>query len=236
MTAFIRPIRALPLLGGLIVFLLVLGCTSADADPAPTATAEPVSTESPIPPKASPTSVASPTRVPSSPSPVPATPTTAPTTTTGISIVDRVMSAMAAKDAAQLASLAYLETFSCTTAAGLGGPPQCLPGEAAGTPVKALFTSSCDGHYIRQSEVLGLAQRFLEDKGKLAGVYRHNGLIFPQSQYVLVYAFDTPYGSLARVLFVSDPGIVGITFGCGTTAKDYISQMGLTDAILLPGG
>jgi hypothetical protein len=78
--------------------------------------------------------------------------------------------------------------------------------------------------------------RFLEDKGKLAGVYRHNGSTFPPSQYVLVYSFDTPYGSLARVLFVSDTGIVGVTFGCGTSAKEFVEVTGLKDAILLPGG
>ena len=144
--------------------------------------------------------------------------------------------AVAARDWFQLASLSYLEAKACTTAVGLGGPPGCLPGETAGTVVHVLFTSSCDGHYIRQAEVESLMKRFIEDKGKLAGVYKHNGLLFPSSQYVLVYSFDTPYGSLARVLFVSDPGIVGVTFACGSSAKEFVESLGLRDAILLPGG
>ena len=155
---------------------------------------------------------------------------------TGIAAVDRVIAAVQADDASKLAGQAKFEALACTTAQGLGGPPGCRPGEAAGTVVNVLFTSSCDGHYIRQDELGGLVNRFLEGEGKLAGVYKHNGLLFPSSQYILVYSFATPQGSLARVLCVSDGGIVGVTFGCGTSAREYIESQSLKDPILLPGG
>lgn len=208
-----RPTAIVGLLIAGLLALVALACTSEAAP----------SDATPTPPPAA--------------SPAPVTPTAVPgdaTPRTGVASVDRALAAVAAKDAVQLASLARLEPLACTTAMGLGGPPACGPGEAPGTVVNVLFTSSCDGHYIRQTEVEPLMKRFVEDRGKLAGVYRHNGLIFPSSQYVLVFSFDTPYGSLARVLFVSDTGIVGVTFACGSSAKEYVEAVGLRDAVLLP--
>lgn len=216
----------LMLLGATLVFFGLIACSSDDDDPAPTPTAEvsstPQASVTPRPPTLTPTPVTSPTPSASAP--------------TGISSVDRAIAAVNDRDAARLASLFQLEALACTNAVGLGGPPQCKPGEAPGTMVNVLFTSSCDGHYLRQDEVASLAGRFVEDTGKLAGVYRHNGKLFPSSEYVAVFSFQTPYGSLARVLFISEPGVVGVTFGCGTSAKEYIDVMGLRDPVYLPGG
>lgn len=147
---------------------------------------------------------------------------------TGIAAVDRVLQAVREDNVSKLTAEASFQPLACTTAQGLGGPPACLPGEAAGTVVNVLFTSSCDGHYIWPSELPALAGQFIEGEGRLAGVYRHNGLIFPSSQYVLVFSYDSPGGSVARIAFVSDNGIVGLTFTCGTSAKEYVQFHSLT--------
>jgi hypothetical protein len=157
---------------------------------------------------------------------------------TGIAAVDRTMTAVRSGNVHEVAALAHLELKGCSTAAGLGGPPACRPAEAAGTLVSALYTSSCDGSYVREDGVEPLMQRFLEGQGKLVGVYRHTGSsrLIPSSPFILVYSFATPQGSLGRVLFVSDAGIEGVTFACGSTAKEWIELQELKDAVLLPGG
>jgi hypothetical protein len=166
----------------------------------------------------------------------PATPTATAGYSTGVAAIDNAIAAVEKKDAAALTSQAHLEALMCTTMQGLGGPPACRPGETPGTRVNVLYTASCDGHYVRRDGVDPLMTRFVEDKATLAGVYWHNGLTFPSSQYVVLYSFETAYGTLARALFVSDPGIVGVVFGCGTSAGEFIKAAGLTEAILLPGG
>lgn len=222
------PIRfaVLLLLGATLLLLGLVACSPDDKDPAPSPIAEvsstPQASATPRPPTATPTPLPSPTPAASAP--------------TGIGAVDRAIAAVQSRDANRLASLFHLEALACSNAAGLGGPPQCKAGEAPGTKVNVLYTSSCDGHYLRQDEVASLAGRFVEDTGKLAGVYRHNGLLFPSSQYVAVFSYETPYGSLARVLFISEPGIVGVTFGCGTSAKEYVEVLGLRDPVYIPGG
>lgn len=155
---------------------------------------------------------------------------------TGIPAVDKAMTAVRDRDVSALATQVDWRSIACTTVQGLGGPPKCRPGEASGTVVEVVFSSSCDGTYLRRDEVTSLAGRFLEGNSRLAGVYRHNGLIFPSSQYVLVYSADTTAGNQARALFVSDTGIVGFTFACGANVKQFLESNSLTDAILLPGG
>jgi hypothetical protein len=155
---------------------------------------------------------------------------------TGIAAVDRGLDGVLDRRVDQLVSQVALQRMPCTTAAGLGGPPKCREGEVEGTQVDVVFASSCEGFYLRQGELQETLGRFVEGDVRLAGVYRHNGLIFPSSQYVLVFSGESPAGRIARTLFVSDQGIVGITFACGTPARDYVEQNGLRDAILVPGG
>jgi hypothetical protein len=179
----------------------------------------------------------------SAPSPTPMPPSSGAGTpapggaVTGIAAIDRAMAAVRSASVSQLAALVHLEPTACGNVAGLGGPPECRLGEAGGTLVDVLYSSSCEGSYVRQDGVEPLLARFIEGEAKLAGVYRHNGLtrLYPASPYLLVYSFDTPAGSLARVLFVSDAGIEGVTFACGSSAKEWLDAMGLKEAILLPG-
>ncbi len=223
-----RSLLQFSLLGVIVVSLLA--CTSEASTPA-----DPTSPPQTTPTAPSPT--IPPTTAVSTPTPaVVVSPTKQPEPQAGNPMVDKIVAAVAAKDSSALAALVAYESLACSTAAGLGGPPACLPGETPGSIVRVLFTSSCDGHYVRPAEVPALTGRFLEDQGKLAGVYRHNGKLFPASQYIAVFSFETPYGSLARVLFISDSGIVGVTFACGSSAREYIEFHALKDPVLLGGG
>jgi hypothetical protein len=221
--------RALLLAGAVLLSALIVAC-SDDSESAPSATETPVQ-ETPVPPAATPTTVAA-TAVPTAT----ATPITQPGATTGIAAVDRVVTSVRDRDASAVVAQIGWQKLGCTTTQGLGGPPQCRAGEAPGTTVEVVFSSSCDGTYLRRDEVASLASRFVDGGSRLAGVYRHNGLIFPSSQYVLVYSADTTAGNQARALFVSDIGIVGFTFACGLNVKDYLETNSLTDAIYLAGG
>jgi len=212
----------------LLVSAFMVAC-SGDSESAPSATPTPgQSTATPLPATATP--------VPATTAPATPTAVTQPGATTGIPAIDRVVTSVRARDVSAVVAQVGWQRIPCTTAQGLGGPPPCRSGEVAGTAVEVVFSSSCDGAYLRRDEVEPVVNRFLDGGGRLAGVYRHNGLSFPASQYVLVYSVDSAAGNEARALFVSDSGIVGFTFACGANVKQFLESSSLTDAILLPGG
>lgn len=156
---------------------------------------------------------------------------------TSIEAIDQAIAAVAETDIASLVGQANFQTLECATVEGIGGPPPCLEDEAEGTEVDVLFAASCEGYYIRHDAVEAALNAFLGREPALHGVYRHNGLIFPSSQYVLVFdgnsALELGVGALQ--LFVSDDGITGINFGCGQTAESLVEMQALDDAILPPG-
>ena len=219
------------LVGGVVLLSALLVACSGDSESAPSVTATP-SQVTAVPPAAT----ATPVQATAVPPAATATPITQPGATTGIAAVDRVVASVRERDASAVVSQISWKKVACTTAQGLGGPPSCRAGEPVGTIVEVVFSSSCDGAYLRRDEVAPLVGHFLDVGGRLAGVYRHNGLTTPSSQYVLVYSVDSTAGNQAKALFVSDSGIVGFTFSCGTNVKQFLEANSLTDAILLSGG
>jgi hypothetical protein len=71
----------------------------------------------------------------------------------GIEEIDNVLIAVASGDLQTLRSLVSFTTAKCTLLDGLGGPPQCLPGEAEETPVEVLPFLGSEGSFIRKDEI-----------------------------------------------------------------------------------
>ncbi len=87
--------------------------------------------------EASPTAAVSATQPPATATA--ATPAATPTAnrTTGVAEVDAIMAAILSGDAAKIRTFVAMTSEPCTTLTGLGGPPQCPAGVAAGTIVQA---------------------------------------------------------------------------------------------------
>ncbi len=58
-------------------------------------------------------------------------------------VVAKVVAAMTARKAEDLASLVAYQQIGCTTAQGAGGPPKCKPGDATGTSYRVFATGAC---------------------------------------------------------------------------------------------
>ena len=97
-------------------------------------------------PTATPTPVASPA------------PTATATPTAAVpSGVQAIIDAALSGDPQELLPLVGYTKIGCiTTPQGIGQPPLCREGEAAGTPVDVLSLGTCEGEYRRSDEVGGM--------------------------------------------------------------------------------
>ncbi len=71
----------------------------------------------------------------------------------GIEEIDNVLGAVASGDPQMLHSLVSFTIAKCTLLDGLGGPPNCRPGEAEETPVEILPFLGSEGSFIREDEI-----------------------------------------------------------------------------------
>lgn len=72
-----------------------------------------------------------------------------PDTRTGIKEIDDVIDVIINKDIEARLDLVQFTRTACTTTSGLGGPPECVSGEADGTIVDAFPVSNGEGHFVR---------------------------------------------------------------------------------------
>jgi hypothetical protein len=74
----------------------------------------------------------------------------------GVGVVDAVLDALQASNAAALADLIDYDMVACVSQSlGPGSPPVCRPDELPGTPVPAFITAACEGGYTRLDDYLG---------------------------------------------------------------------------------
>ncbi len=68
--------------------------------------------------------------------------------------IDQVLDALAAEDVALLEQLVDYQTVECVTEVlGIGAPPMCEAGEAPGTELEVLGMSSCEGYFVRRTDI-----------------------------------------------------------------------------------
>jgi hypothetical protein len=176
-------------------------------------------------------------------SPTPGDPAPAPTATPGddnIAILHTIVSAVARGDRAALDELVALQSLPCTTAQGAGGPPKCEPGEADGTVVDVLALSSCEGGWVRASQVPATMAQLFDGITSVHSTWRATDRVYPEGgdYAVLLTGMPDPMPGqprreVVRQLVVTEENIIGVNLGCGATAQELIDAQQLTD--LIPG-
>ena len=157
--------------------------------------------------------------------------------------LEDIVAAARANDAAALEALVRYEPVPCTTTVtGIGGPPECEPGEADGTPVDVVFATTCEGYYARRG-ALNFAEIafgvFGSGDDPLFGVYA----IDPASQlarieewasakYVIVMNRIGPADQIFAYAILTDgESIIGTATGCGETPEEWVANQGLGEPI-----
>lgn len=161
----------------------------------------------------------------------------------GLPSVDAAVDAMLATDIEALRAMIRFTATPCVVnPEGLGAPPTCREGEAAGTAVDVLPIAQCEGYFSRPHE-LNLDGLLLGLDGvpsvaiELYAVYRAPAGAFPPGKYFVIFsarasaADDTVRGF---ALTMTDTGITGIHYGCGQTPASMVEFQRLTDAVVAP--
>jgi hypothetical protein len=201
-----------------LTFLVAaIGCGDDDDDDAETATGTGTSTET-----------ASATGEPSESETPTATATTG-TVTTGDAELDAVIAAVLAGDIDSLVERAQFLTLACSTATGVGGPPQCADGEAEGTEVQVFPFAACEGEYYREDGVPGLLEREIGEDPRIYAAFELLDLgteTFPRGDIGIL--FETPTagsGDLGLIFGVDGEGnIVNLWRGCAAPAEQQFDS------------
>lgn len=155
------------------------------------------------------------------------------TRATGIGGLDEIIAAGTAGDRATLQQrLRYTKIGCITMPQGIGAPPFCRTGEAAGTLVDVLPSAQCEGFFSRPDEV---QLDSLAAGGTLYAVYRANPDSFPPGKYFAVFEYPASAQLPGAFALVTDDGsIVGIHFGCSQQPADFVQFQRLMDVVLPP--
>lgn len=141
---------------------------------------------------------------------------------TGVKIVDDVIAAVNAKDAAKLTALLHFWLRACTEPQGIGALP-CPTGSPIGTPVMVVHFGACEGSFFKPGDpaITTGAQGFVDRATKLYAVVKARP-----------FDADTSVPGKYQVVFepgvsisVADEGITSFSFNCGGgNAAEYIAS------------
>ena len=197
-----------------------------DADPQPT--------QSPTTATVSPTKTQTTTTASS-------TPTTAAPGQTGNVAFDRIIGLVKAGDAAALVKAIHYHEIACiATPLGMGAPPLCQAGEAAGTRVKVFIRVACEYEYVRPNNV----QAVIEDpllKNSTPLIYAvfkvKDGFPpeFPLGSYAVLFSIDTASGPAGVAVGMTAEGkVTSIYRGCQRDAKSIYEQLRGSEVLVAP--
>ena len=157
---------------------------------------------------------------------------------TGIQAVDDAIDAALAGDDGALAEQIVLSTEACAVnTGGAGGPPVCAQGEADGTEVQVFPTSTCEGEWNRPDVIPAVVDRFLQGIGEVYAIYNVPAQYYPPGSYSAIFtATEIDGRESVREIVVTDDGISGLSFGCGSTPPEFIAARPLNDPIVAPVG
>lgn len=209
--------RILPTAIFLAIMATVFAACGDDAGSARDATASPAPTH---------------TGAPGSPTPLPRV------GPTGIEAVDRAIRALGARDAEAFTALLLFAPERCAAPGqGSGGPPDCEPGGAVGTPVDVLPAASCEGYWMREPEAQAGLRPLFDAPPQLVGVYRTEQRLFNRAgTYAVIVDLPVSGGPRGANIIMTPDGVAGIDFGCGESGAELIERAGVMDPVYLPGG
>jgi hypothetical protein len=173
------------------------------------------------------------------------TPEADPTETPGEGGLNTIVEAARANDAAALEALVRYEPVPCTTnVQGIGGPPECEPDEADGTPVDVVFATTCEGFYAREGALnfAGLSFGVFGSGNPLYGVYE----LDPASQLarvepwagarfvIVMNLIGSADQNFVYALITDGEQIIGTAAGCGESPEEWVANQGLGPAVEVP--
>jgi hypothetical protein len=166
-----------------------------------------------------------------SPSPAPS-PTVEPGG--GISAVEAIINAARSVDTETLRSFLRTTRVACATdVQGAGGPPICRPGEPDGTLVDVVWFADCEGHWDRLDEVH--LQPLDGSEMEFYGLYEATARVIPEgADVVAVFTRTMPGNQIPPIgvtVVIDDGAIMGMQFGCGTTAAGFVEVLGFGEPI-----
>lgn len=157
---------------------------------------------------------------------------------TGVAEFDRLIRLVEDRDIDGLATAVQFINLPCVTEVeGLGGPPECLDGEAEGTLVAVMPFAACEGTYIRADGLAPMFQSMLVNQQlHSAFALKQGGTAdFPIGEYGLVFNVEdaVDIGTTGLMLGISADGeIVSVWRGCAYTAAELF-QIHAGDEVLL---
>lgn len=156
-------------------------------------------------------------------------------TRTGIPDIDVVLDAVESGDPNALRELFRYTRTSCTNAEGLGGPPKCRDGEAAGTMVEVLPFLGPEGSFLRVDEVGDFPG--LNVTG-LYAVYQvsekaYSDEDYPAGEYAAIFVGDSNLSTV--ILQITEGGIVRIDYVFDPETLKTIVERDASGLILPPG-
>jgi hypothetical protein len=165
-------------------------------------------------PRATPTSTATADRTAPPGSSPPAAPADRLTfhpgsTRTGYPAVDRPLDIVDAGDADSLLKLVRFTEVPCSeNPQGIGAPPKCPTGTAAGSPVSVFPLSRCEEAFADPAEVARGVRSALALQPRLYAVHEPASPLTATPTYVVVFGFREEQPSGVFRLFVADDGAV----------------------------
>lgn len=156
-----------------------------------------------------------------------------PDTRTGIKEIDHVIDVIMDKDIEARLDLVQFTTTTCTTTSGLGGPPECEPGEADGTVVDVLPVSNGEGHFIRPDKIQEVFDFTVRG---LFAVYvvpedTYHRDYWPVGEYGIIFTSEDGGYPHIITLLVEDMSIVRLEFNPGWPPFDLVR--GKSDEFIL---
>jgi hypothetical protein len=135
---------------------------------------------------------------------------------TGNLLYDRIIDAIASREAAQILTVLRAERMQCTFATAIGGPPRCENEQLEGTVVDAFLLAACEGAWT-PADLPATAQTLASRDVDLYAIVGAEG-----SDQLILFAYASRDPSVVdTLLYVSNEGVVGYaSLGC-SEAEDF---------------
>jgi len=155
---------------------------------------------------------------------------------TGVPEIDAALATLFSGDRAAVEALIQYAPTECEAEpVGLGAPPQCPEGVAAGTAIDVLPWAQCEGTYIFPEKIEPTVDLLTQPGAVLYGVYSVEAG-FPPGDHVAMYlktgATVRPDGAYA--VFLTGGRVTGLHAGCNMTPSEFIDFFDLTEVYLAP--
>jgi hypothetical protein len=148
--------------------------------------------------------------------------------------VEQVTTAVQARDSDALLGLIGYEQVACTTAEhDVGGPPPCRAGEKDGDLVDVVQAATCQGTYLRPSDVPNTLQHLLDPRPQVYAAFEAPEA-WESGEYAVVLSSSQQGTVVASQLVIEGGKIILLDFGCGETPEEKIAGIEPGSFVITP--